>query len=149
MSIDLPVTVRFIEYCPTNKHTQPAEDYMPYQEIRRIIEDAFGFLSSASIRPGNGPAVYFKIRNSAGAIGFISGRSTIFCETCNRIRLSCDGKIKPCLYSAEDYDIGRLVRGCESDEHIRTNLEKIITNKHTFTKLNSPVKEFSMRKVGG
>jgi cyclic pyranopterin phosphate synthase len=149
MSIDLPVTVRFIEYCPTNKYTHPAEDYMPYSEIRSIVEGAFGPLSSESIRLGNGPAVYFKIRNSAGAIGFITGRSTIFCETCNRIRLSCDGKIKPCLYSAQDYDIGRLVRGCESDEQIRTILAEIITHKHIFTRLNSPTKEFSMRNVGG
>ncbi len=149
MSIDLPVTVRFIEYCPTNKYTHPAEDYMPYSEIRRIIEGAFGPLSSASIRHGNGPAVYFKIRNSTGAIGFITGRSTTFCENCNRIRLSCDGKIKPCLYSAQDYDIRQLIREGASDDYIRNLLQEIIVQKHTFTKLNSSAKEFSMRKVGG
>ena len=149
MSINLPVTVRFIEYCPTNKDTQPAEDYMPYSEIRRIIEHTFGPLSDAAIGLGSGPALYFKIKNSAGAVGFIAGRSTIFCETCNRIRLSCDGKIKPCLYSAQDYDIQQLIREGASDDHITNLMQEIIVKKHTFTKLNSSAKEFSMRKVGG
>ena len=149
MSIDLPVTVRFIEYCPTSTDTQPAEDYIPYGEIRRIIEGTFGSLSDASIGHGSGPALYFKIKNSAGAIGFIAGRSTVFCEACNRIRLTSDGRIKPCLYSAQDYNIRRLVRGSASDEQVRNVLENIIAQKHTFTRLNSSVKEFSMRKVGG
>lgn len=149
MSIDLPVTVRFIEYCPTNKDTQSADDYMPYFEIRRIIERAFGPLSKAAIGGGSGPALYFNIKNSAGAVGFIAGRSTVFCETCNRIRLTSDGKIKPCLYSAQDYDIRQLIREGASDEHVRILLQKIIVQKHTFTKLNSSAKEFSMRKVGG
>ena len=149
MSIDLPVTVRFIEYCPTSKDTQPAEDYMPYFEIRRIIERSLGPLSDAAIEGGSGPALYFKIKNSAGAVGFIAGRSTMFCESCNRIRLTSDGRIKPCLYSAQDYDIRRLVRGCASDEQVRNVLKNIIAQKHTFTRLNSFAKEFSMHKVGG
>lgn len=149
MSIDLPVTVRFIEYCPTSKDTQSAEDYMPYSEIRRVIERCLGPLSDAVIDSGNGPALYFKIRNSAGAIGFIAGRSTIFCESCNRIRMTCDGKIKPCLYSAQDYDIRQLIRDGASDEHIRCLLQTIIAQKHSFTKLNSSATDFSMRKVGG
>ena len=149
MSIDLSVTVRFIEYCPTSKDTQPAEDYMPYFEIRRIIERSLGPLSDVAIEGGSGPALYFKIKNSAGAVGFIAGRSTMFCESCNRIRLTSDGRIKPCLYSAQDYDIRRLVRGCASDEQVRNVLKNIIAQKHTFTRLNSFAKEFSMRKVGG
>jgi cyclic pyranopterin phosphate synthase len=149
MSIDLPVTVRFIEYCPTNKYTHPAEDYMPYSEIQRIIERSLGPLSEMAIELGSGPALYFKIKNSAGAIGFITGRSTIFCETCNRIRLTSNGRIKPCLYSTQDYDVGILVRGCESDEEIRNTLTNILAQKHFFTRLNSPAKDFSMCKVGG
>jgi cyclic pyranopterin phosphate synthase len=149
MSIDLPVTVRFIEYCPTSKHTKPAGDYMPYSEIREIIESAFGPLSDAVIKQGSGPALYFKIRNSAGAIGFITGRSMMFCQSCNRIRLTSDGRIKPCLYSTHDYDVKQYVRGGASDEQVRNLLAKIIARKHTFTRLNAFAKEFSMRKVGG
>jgi len=149
MSVDLPVTVRFIEYCPTSDDTHPAGDYMPYDEIRRIIEDAFGPLREAAIKRGNGPALYFKIENSAGAIGFISGRSTVFCESCNRLRLTCDGRIKPCLYSPQEYDIRKLVRGGAPDEQIREVLKVIISRKHSFTRLTSPAEGFCMRKVGG
>lgn len=149
MSVDLPVTVRFIEYCPTSNDTQPAEEYMPYDEIRKIIENAFGPLSDAKINRGNGPALYFKIKNSAGAIGFISGRSTVFCESCNRLRLTSDGRIKPCLYSPQEYNIRQLVRGRAPDERVRKILGEIIARKHTFTKLSSPAEEFSMRKIGG
>ncbi|MHC4706772.1 MAG: GTP 3',8-cyclase MoaA [Planctomycetota bacterium] len=149
MSIDLPVTVRFIEYCPTGNNTQAADDYMPYDEIRRIIEEAFGPLGEAHIKRGNGPASYFRIGDSVGAIGFISGRSTVFCESCNRLRLTSNGRIKPCLYSPQEYDIRKLVRKGATDEQIREILKVIITRKHIFTRLNSPAEGFSMRKVGG
>jgi cyclic pyranopterin phosphate synthase len=149
MSVDLPVTVRFIEYCPTNNDTQAADDYMPYDEIRAIIERTFGPLCHAAIKRGNGPALYSKIRNSAGAVGFIAGRSTVFCESCDRLRLTSDGRIKPCLYSPREYDIRKLVRGGASDKQVRDLLKRIIADKHTFTRLNSPAQEFSMRKVGG
>lgn len=149
MSIDLPVTVRFIEYCPTNNDTQAAEDYMPYEEIRAIIEKAFGPLCDAKIKRGNGPALYWRIKDSVGAIGFIAGRSTVFCESCNRLRLTSDGKIKPCLYSPAEYDIRQLIRADASDDEIRGVLKEIIADKHSFTKLNSPSQGFSMRKVGG
>ena len=149
MSIDLPVTVRFIEYCPTNEHTYPAEEYIPFNEIRSIIECSHGSLSDLSIAPGNGPALYYKIKNSAGAIGFISGRSSFFCGSCNRIRLTSNGKIKPCLYSAQDYDVGSLVRECESDDRVRNILANILEQKQFFTKYNSFAKGFSMCKVGG
>jgi len=149
MSIDLPVTVRFIEYCPTSSNTQASEDYMPYDEIRTILEKAFGPLCDATIKRGNGPALYWRIKNSAGAIGFIAGRSTVFCESCNRLRLTSDGRVKPCLYSPAEYDIRQLVRGGAPDEQVRNVLKEIIASKHTFTRLNSPAQEFSMRKVGG
>lgn len=149
MSIDLPVTVRFIEYCPTSNSAQAAEDYMPYDEIRRIIEDAYGPLKKARIERGNGPASYFRLDNSLGAVGFISGRSTVFCESCNRLRLTSDGRIRPCLYSPRQYDISKLIRGGAPDDQVREVLKVIISMKHTITKLNSPAKDFSMRKVGG
>ncbi|MHC4564695.1 MAG: GTP 3',8-cyclase MoaA [Planctomycetota bacterium] len=135
MSVDLPVTV--------------TDGYMPYDEIRRIIEEAFGPLCEASINRGNGPASYFRIDNSVGAIGFISGRSTVFCESCNRLRLTCDGRIKPCLYSPREYDIRKLLRGGAPDEQVRKVLKAIMSAKHAFTRLNSPAEGFSMRKVGG
>ena len=149
MSVYLPVTVRFIEYCPTSKYTKPAGGYVPNSEVRRIIERRFGPLSNAVVGASDGPAWYFKIRNSVGAIGFISGRSSIFCRSCNRLRLTSDGKLRPCLYSAHRYDLKKLIRSGATDGQILALLEKIIAEKHRYTKLSSFAEEFSMRKVGG
>jgi cyclic pyranopterin phosphate synthase len=149
MSVHLPVAVRFIEYCPTNTYTRPAADYLPNRVVRTVIERAFGPLSGVVMACGNGPALYFKIRDSAGAIGFISGRSSLFCQSCSRLRMTCDGKLMPCLYSAKTYDLGRLIRSNATDVQIRTFLKTVISEKTRFTKLNSFKEAFSMCGIGG
>jgi len=149
MSVHLPVTVRFIEYCPTNKYTKPASDYLPNRAVRAVIERKYGPLSGVVMGHGNGPALYFKVRDSAGAIGFINGRSSIFCRSCNRLRLTSDGKLMPCLYSAHTHDLKRLILNGTSDQQMRDFLSRIITEKGNHTKLNSFREEFSMCKIGG
>jgi GTP 3',8-cyclase len=148
LSVDLPVIVRFIEYCPTHQRTEPADDYVPYTEVRSIIEGEFGRLLGTIIVPGNGPASYFKIGGSTGAIGFIAGRSMFFCASCNRIRLTSDGRIKACLYSARPHDLKAMLRSGASDEQIREVLRQIIARKPGISRLD-PLEDFCMRKVGG
>ncbi len=149
MSIHLPVAVRFIEYCPTSRYTKPASDYMPNHELRKVIEREFGPISFVFTGATNGPASYFKIRNAVGMIGFINGRSSMFCHDCNRLRLTSDGKIKPCLYSSQYHDIKKMIRDNADDEHILRLLEKILYEKNKYTKLISSASEFDMQKVGG
>jgi cyclic pyranopterin phosphate synthase len=149
MSVYLPVVVRFIEYCPTNKYTKPASDYVPTSQVRKIIESKFGPLSTMLTGAANGPALYFRIKNSAGTIGFINGRSSIFCHSCNRLRLTSDGKIKPCLYSGHSYDLKKLMRNGASDRKVFNLLKKIMDEKSNYTKVNSFTDGFSMRKIGG
>ncbi len=149
MSIYFPVTVRFIEYCPTNRHTRPANDFVASSQVRQIIENKFGPLSAVLQEDTNGPALYFKIRNSAGIVGFISSRSSVFCRSCNRLRLTSDGKLRPCLYSVHQYDLKKIIRNGAGDKQILALLQNIIAEKHRYTKFNSFTEEFSMRKVGG
>ena len=149
MSVDLPFAVRFIEYCPTGRNTRPESDYVSTSEVREIIESIFGPLSVVLTDNPNGPARYFKIRNAAGTIGFISGRSSMFCHDCNRLRLTSDGKVRPCLYSAHSYDLKKLIRNGAGDREVLNLLKRIISEKKNYNKLNSFTKEFSMRKVGG
>ncbi|MHC4753447.1 MAG: GTP 3',8-cyclase MoaA, partial [Planctomycetota bacterium] len=149
MSIHLPIAVRFIEYCPTNKNTKPGEDYVPTSKVREVIERRFGQLSPVLARNTDGPALYFKICNAAGTIGFISGRSSTFCHDCNRLRLTSDGKIKPCLYSAYSYDVRKLIRSRANDAVLRALLRKILYEKSSHTRLSSPFEQFSMKKIGG
>ena len=149
LSVETPIAVRFIEYCPTNNSTKPGRFFVPNSRVRRSIESRFGPLSAAMMANANGPAKYFKIKDSAGCVGFISGKSTSFCQSCNRLRLTSNGKIRPCLYSAHHYDIKKLIRNGADDERILALLERIIAEKHRYTKLNSPTEEFSMCSVGG
>ncbi len=149
MSIRLPLTVRFIEYCPTGKHTNPASDYLPNNQVRAIIEHKYGPLFSVIESDNLGPALNFKIRDSVGAIGFISGRTSIFCCSCNRLRLTSDGRLLPCLYSAHTYNLKKLIRSGASDRQIRDLLSRIINEKSNYTKLNSLKEDFSMCKIGG
>jgi cyclic pyranopterin phosphate synthase len=149
LSLELPVIVRFIEYCPTSCRTEPADNYLPYPEIRAIVEKEFGRLHDTVLVPGNGPASYYRLGRSAGVVGFIAGRSTLFCSSCNRIRLTCDGRIKPCLYSARPHDVKTLLRQGASDDQIRESLRQIIAQKAGLNRLNAFVEDFSMRRVGG
>ncbi len=122
---------------------------MPNREVRKMIERKFGPLSVVLTNTGTGPALYFKIANSAGSIGFINGRSSVFCRSCNRLRLTSDGKIRPCLYSARNYDLKKLIRNGAGDEQTLAMLKRVIAEKSKYTKLNSFTEEFSMRKIGG
>lgn len=149
MSVRLPVTVRFIEYCPTSKYAKPASDYMPTSKVREIIEFEFGHLLPVIAGGTSGPASYFKIKNSTGTIGFISGRSSILCQSCNRLRLTSEGKIVPCLYSSHHYDIKKLIRAGAGDEEVMKLLKKILQEKSNHTKLNSSVRDIPMQKIGG
>jgi cyclic pyranopterin phosphate synthase len=149
LALEMPVAVRFIEYCPTNKDTVPEGLFVPNSQVRRSIEGRFGSLAPTISADGNGPAAYFKIKGAAGTVGFISGRMKIFCQLCNRLRLTSDGKVKPCLYSAHSYDLKGLVRSGADDEQILALLKKVIVEKRGFTKLNSFTEDFSMRNVGG
>jgi len=152
MSIHLPVAVRFIEYCPTGTQTRPASSYIPNSEVRRMIEREFGLLSPVLAGDIDGPAVYFKAPNSAGTIGFISGRSSLFCQTCNRLRLTSDGKIRPCLYSACSFDVKAMLRRGAGNEELLAFLKAIIHEKSRYTRLNSPggqFEQFSMQSIGG
>lgn len=149
LTVDLPLTVRFIEYFPTEKNTTPQSQYVPNSHIRKTIEENFGLLESIVSPKSAGPARYFKLAKSKGTVGFISGRSSMFCDSCNRLRLTSDGKIRPCLYSAHCYDMKKFLRNNATDAQINTEIEKIINEKRNYTKMNSFTEEFTMRNIGG
>ncbi|MCR4435329.1 MAG: GTP 3',8-cyclase MoaA [Clostridiales bacterium] len=99
---DAPVDVRFIELMPVGKFGEQNQD--------RAVNNSDIIASHPQLIPCededvNQPARYFKIEGYRGRIGFISPMSHKFCNFCNRIRLTCDGKIKPCLGNNGETDI--------------------------------------------
>jgi len=96
LTIDKQWHVRFIEFMPIgNSQLFQAKAWIPSEEIRQKIQRRWG-LEEAYVK-GNGPAHVFQIPKAQGTLGFISQMSECFCDNCNRLRLSADGWLRPCL----------------------------------------------------
>ncbi|MBD1832134.1 GTP 3',8-cyclase MoaA [Cyanobacteria bacterium FACHB-472] len=88
--------VRFIEFMPIgNDQLFTGKGWVSSADLRQRIGDVFG-LTESFVR-GNGPADVFQIPGAKGTLGFISQMSECFCDRCNRMRLSADGWLRPCL----------------------------------------------------
>lgn len=95
--------VRFIELMPlVNKNENP--DFVPVEEMHQQLA-SLGTLEPCPSPVGNGPASYYRLPGAAGTIGFISPVSQHFCFKCNRLRLTADGRLLPCLLSEEEIDL--------------------------------------------
>ena len=123
LSIDRPLHVRFIEYMPVGESSGShgcgwgKDDVVPSEELFEIINErarAAGMdelVPAGNDRPlGWGPARYFEFPNAQGTVGFISPLSRHFCSECNRLRLTADGKLRPCLFSDDEYDVRTALR---------------------------------------
>ena len=129
MTIDRPLHVRFIEYMPVGKSAGSdgtgwgKKDVIPSEELLQIINEkaiAEGLPPlgpAGDSRPeGWGPARYFQFPGAKGTVGFISPLSRHFCGECNRLRLTAEGKIRPCLFSDEEYDVREALRHGTDEE---------------------------------
>jgi len=96
LTIERKWHVRFIEFMPIGNH-QLFENsgWVPSAELRRQIRERWGLVESTV--KGSGPADVFQIPGAMGTLGFISQMSECFCDRCNRMRLSADGWLRPCL----------------------------------------------------
>jgi len=102
----LPVHVRFIEYMSPCGMFDDSY-YVSAEEIKKRLGKC-GELTRSDLPPlGAGPARYYSLRGARGTIGFISPVSSHFCPECNRLRLTADGKMKPCLFSRRRTMYGR------------------------------------------
>lgn len=111
-----PFHVRFIELMPMNG-SEAGRLFMASDEIlHRLL--ALGPLSPVNSNHSNGPARHFQFQGAAGKIGIISPISHHFCPACNRLRLTADGKLRTCLFAAEETDLGSHLRAGASDAHI-------------------------------
>jgi cyclic pyranopterin phosphate synthase len=113
-----PVFVRFIEVMPVHENLDVQRDaYMSADEILDRVR-SIGELHPSSGPGGNGPARYFAFENAAGAIGVISPLSHDYCERCNRVRLTADGRLRLCLFGDYEIDLRGPLRSGASTEEI-------------------------------
>jgi cyclic pyranopterin phosphate synthase len=117
---------------------------------RQRIEQALGPLEPADI-PGYGPARTWRIPGAAGTVGFISALSRHFCSTCNRVRLSSDGKLVPCLFSDLEYDLRGPLRAGADDGILCDIWRETLANKPARHRLDGALTTtgHQMSRIGG
>jgi cyclic pyranopterin phosphate synthase len=114
--LERDIELRFIELMASGWKNMVEEDrFMPISEIIQKVEE-IGELIPVKQRIGGGPATIYKIKGALGSIGFISAVSKPFCKTCNRLRLTSDGKLRSCLLSGGEVDIKDILRSSYLDE---------------------------------
>lgn len=103
LTIRYPVDMRFIELMPIQDHDEFGESaYVPYSRVLEKLPDA------VPAAKDGGVAKLYRLPGAQGNIGLISPISAHFCSECNRLRLTADGKLKPCLHSGDEYSIKGL-----------------------------------------
>lgn len=101
-----PLQVRFIEYMPIGHDDQGwRERYVPLAKVMEECSKRGWVVQEAREIVGNGPSQNFRIDGAAGTFGLIHPVSDHFCESCNRLRLTADGNIKPCLYWSDEFNV--------------------------------------------
>ncbi len=118
--------VRFIELMPFANGVNL--QFVPTKEIGESLS-ALGTLEPYQSSQGNGPAKYFRFPGARGTVGFISPLSEHFCFACNRLRLTVDGKLRPCLMSDEEVDLKDPLRRGASLEEIKGLIQQAVAAK--------------------
>jgi GTP 3',8-cyclase len=129
LSIDRQWHVRFIEFMPIgNTGLFDARGWIASEVLRQQIRDRWG-LTESQVR-GNGPADVFRIPGAKGTLGFISQMSECFCDRCNRMRLSADGWLRPCLLNETgQIDLKTALRSNRPMAELRSQVQDLILNK--------------------
>ena len=144
--------LRFIELMPVSTREVLTEsNFLPVAEAKRTLEAKFGALIPQPEFKTNGPASYYQVPGRTQRIGFIGAMTDLhFCESCNKLRLTCDGKLRPCLGSYLEFDIMQPLRAGASDADLRQFFLDVVERKpeqHDFRTAYQPGRK--MVAIGG
>jgi cyclic pyranopterin phosphate synthase len=145
LAMRAPYQVRFIEFMPfvfDKENMWNPEYFISAEEIKSLVEK-IGELHPVRLKR-SGPARYYKFDGAAGVLGFISPLSNHFCGKCNRLRLTADGKLRPCLFSETEIDIKLAIQIKPEGHNMRiqnTALGKLLRNRGVYKR--------PMSKIGG
>jgi GTP 3',8-cyclase len=152
-----PHSVRFIEYMDVgNRNHWENAQVVPTSEVISLIDAEFPLQRIQGTQGGNTSEVY-RFKDGKGEVGFISSVTKAFCGTCNRLRLSADGKMYTCLFATYGTDIGSHLRNGATDEFL-SHLIRIIWMKREdrYSELRSEIRHHShpspkveMYQIGG
>jgi cyclic pyranopterin phosphate synthase len=145
--------LRFIEYMPLDAvdHWERGKVLFA-EEILNILTQGIGPLHPASNQDPRAPAADYDFDDGGGRIGMIASVSRPFCASCNRVRLTADGKLRHCLFALEETDIRALLRGGAPDAEIAEAVRQCVTSKWEGHEINTArfIKpERLMHSIGG
>ncbi len=146
----LPVDIRFIEQMPIGQgkssESETAQNVL--QELRKQWPD----LHPTEDMENGSPARYYQSKKLSGRIGLIAAMSNPFCSTCNRIRLTSTGQLKPCLSYGQCTDLRTLLRSGASDEKLLSVMGQCIYEKpqrHCLAAKTDKAEQQTMNRIGG
>ena len=153
LTLDRPYHVRFIEYMPVADFARWQAHHVPNKDVMRAITHELGPLLPCARGEHDGPAMLYTLDGAVGRLGFISAISdNQFCDRCNRLRLSADGRLQPCLFSPARIDLRTALRsGCDDDE-LHTLFDQAIDGKPATHELSDAPRDrmlISMMRIGG
>jgi cyclic pyranopterin phosphate synthase len=151
MSLDPGWHVRFIEYMPLNEPAADTSQWISVAEMMTRIEKALGRLEPGKLDASAGPARYHRLPGARGTLGFISPMTDCFCSECNRLRLTADGRLRPCLVADDEGDIKGPMRSGASFEELKRLIAQAAASKperHDLTEKQTDSKR-TMRQIGG
>ena len=126
LSLNKGWNIRFIEPMPFTADTKFS--FVPISEIVARL-NTLGNLEPYLPNNGNGPAKYFRYKGARGTIGFISPMSECFCSACNRLRITVDGMLRPCLMNDNELDLRSLLRSGTSLGEVKKVILKAVEVK--------------------
>ncbi|HXC35129.1 MAG TPA: GTP 3',8-cyclase MoaA, partial [Candidatus Acidoferrales bacterium] len=113
--------LRFIELMPlTRSEVLTEKNFFPIGDAMRLLSGRDELIPQPDTRIGNGPAAYYLLKHTGALIGFIGALTNLhFCDNCNKMRLTADGKIRPCLGNHGELDLRAVVRNGADDRALR------------------------------
>ncbi|HEY9857580.1 MAG TPA: GTP 3',8-cyclase MoaA [Stenomitos sp.] len=150
LTLQWPVHVRFIEFMPVGDRALFQASHVVTAELMRERIRERHPLEPVQDGPlGNGPANYWRLPGALGTVGFINPMSRHFCDTCNRFRLTADGRVKACLLKQSELSLRDLLRSAGSDEALRQRVFEALALKPEWHENGVEVQELTMSQIGG
>ena len=145
--------LRFIEYMPLDAgHLWEREKVLFAADILELLARGVGPLAPVADPDPRAPALDYEFADGGGVVGMIASVSRPFCMSCNRLRLTSDGKLRNCLFSLEETDVRSLLRGGGSDEAIAQTIRDCVASKWEGHEINTArfiQPERLMHSIGG
>jgi GTP 3',8-cyclase len=129
--------MRYIEYMPIGAEAWEREKVYFAHEMLEAIEREVGPLLPAEDYDPRAPAMDFQYADGVGRVGLIASVSRPFCKSCNRLRLTCDGKLRNCLFALDEVDVKGLLRGGGDEGRLREAIRANVAAKWEGHEINT------------